>query len=156
MGIFSKLRRDEDGATIVEMGLMAPILAAMLVGAVDMALGFSEKLEVEQAAQRAVEQVMQGRSSGGDYTDIVPEAAAAAGVPESQVVVTYWLECDGVAQGEDVTSCGDDDDGNPVPYARYVNVRITKTYEPFLGSELAGANADGNYTLVGEAGMRVQ
>jgi hypothetical protein len=46
---------------------------------------------------------------------------------------------------------------NGVAYARYVSVRIQKTYSPmFRVKRMLGSNADGNFTLTGRAGVRVQ
>ena len=44
------LIRDERGASIVEMGLAAPLLATFLLGMVDLGGAYSAKLRVEQAA----------------------------------------------------------------------------------------------------------
>ena len=51
----SRLRNDKRGAAIIELGLAAPILATMLIGMVDLGRGYSMKLQLEQAAQRAIE-----------------------------------------------------------------------------------------------------
>ncbi|WP_310467629.1 pilus assembly protein, partial [Sphingomonas sp.] len=54
------IRRDERGASVVELALVAPFLAAMLIGMVDMSNGYSDKLQLEQAAQRSIEKAMNG------------------------------------------------------------------------------------------------
>lgn len=158
----TNLARDARGAAIIEMALAAPVLATLLIGMVDLSRGYSAKLRLEQVAQRSVEKAMQGMQ-GDDSTDIFEtlkaEAAAAAGVSESAVTVRYWLECNGVSQNTNPSTMAADYDtvcpGGQV-YARYLNVRIQKTYTPMFRTRWAGANADGTYTLVGEAGLRVQ
>lgn len=160
--ILGKLKRDQRGATIIELALAAPFLAAMVIGMSDLSRGYSEKLEIEQVAQRAIEKAMQGMQ-GDDSTDIFKtlrsEAAAAAGVPESAVTVRYWLECNGVSQNTSPSSMEKDYEKvcpSGQVYARYLNVRIAKSYSPMFSTKWAGANADGTYTLIGEAGLRVQ
>jgi hypothetical protein len=37
-----------------------------------------------------------------------------------------------------------------------VHFRIQKTFTPIVATRYLGANADGNYTLTGEAGIRIQ
>ena len=54
-----RLRSDERGAAVIELALIAPVLATMTVGVLDLSTAFSRKLALEQAAQRGVEKVMQ-------------------------------------------------------------------------------------------------
>lgn len=152
MRVLRGLAGCEQGAAVIEMALVAPLLAAMLIGMVDLSRAYSAKLQLEQAAQRTIERVMQQRNVPSDYSTIlVPEAAAAAGVEASAVTVDNWLECDGARQSSSITSCN-----SGQTYARYVTVDITKTYTPMFSTRFAGANTDGTYTLRGRAGVRVQ
>ena len=146
------LAMDERGASIVEMGLAAPILATFLIGMMDLSSAYSAKLHLEQAAQRTIEKVQV--SSFNEATDkpvLKTEAETAAGAGAT-ATVTAWLECnnDG-AKLSYSSSCAD----STVPFARYVNVRITRSYKPMFGITW-GAKPDGTYTLVGEAGIRAQ
>lgn len=149
------LLRNEVGSSVVEMALVAPLLAGLLIGMVDLSRAYSAKLTLEQAAQRTIEKVAQGQISGSDADDfkaaLKTEAAAAAAVAESAVTPDVWLECDGAR--EDFTSGSCDADES---FARYASVEITKTYTPLFAVKFAGANADGTYTLQGEAGVRMQ
>lgn len=151
--------RDERGATIIELALILPLLATLVVGMADISLGYSAKLQLEQAAQRSIEKAVNGEKETAFFQTLKSEAMAAAGVSESAVTVRYWLECNGVSQNTSPSSM-DADYGKKcsdnVPYSRYVNVRIEKIYTPMFGPKLAGANADGTFTLIGEAGVRVQ
>lgn len=154
--------RDERGAAIIEMAIAAPVLATLLIGMVDLSRGYSAKLQLEQVAQRSIEKAMQGMQ-GDDSTDIFEtlkaEAAAAAGVSESAVEVRYWLECNGVSQNTNPSTMATDYERvctSGQVYARYLNITIEKTYTPMFRTRWAGANADGTFTLVGEAGLRVQ
>ena len=56
---FHKLHADQRGAAVIELAMIAPILAMMVIGIVDMSNGYSRKLALEQGAQRAVEKIMQ-------------------------------------------------------------------------------------------------
>jgi len=160
--MFRKLARDERGTSLIEMALVAPFLATLTIGMVDLSRGYSEKLFVEQAAQRAVEKAMQGMQ-GDESTDIFDglkaEAAATADVPEDDVTVRYWLECNGVDQNTNPATMAADyekvcPDGQY--YSRHMSVRIEKTFTPMFSMTWLGANEDGTFTVVGEAGMRVQ
>ena len=156
---FSNLIRDERGTSIIELALVAPILGTMLVGMVDLSRGYSAKLQLEQAAQRSIEKAMNGDKETALFDTLKAEAVAAAGVSASAVTVRYWLECDGVSQNSSAATmatdyekvCEDDE-----TYARYVNVRIVKTYSPMFNMKFLGANDAGNFVLTGESGIRVQ
>jgi Flp pilus assembly protein TadG len=59
MNGFPRLSQDERGASIVELALVTPILASLLIGMVDLSRAYSYKLNLEQGAQRAIEKVQQ-------------------------------------------------------------------------------------------------
>jgi len=86
------LFRSESGNSFVEMGMAAPVLATMLIGMVDLSRAYSAKLQLEQAAQRTIEQVMQQSAASSDYSAALKtEGAAAAGVAESADTPDNWL-----------------------------------------------------------------
>ncbi len=154
--ILRKLLRNERGSSAIEMALAAPFLAALLIGMVDLSRGYSAKLQLEQAAQRTIEKVVQQRSVVTDYTEHKLEAAEAAGVTVDAVTVNSWLECSSDGQNwREVPFDGTCETGETY-YARYVEVDIVKTYNPLFSTKFAGANADGTYTLRGIAGVRIQ
>lgn len=149
--ILQKLARDESGASILEMGLTAPFLGALLIGMIDLSNGYSQKLQLEQAAQRSIEKVMQGSKTTTMYNTLKAEAAATAGVPQTAVTVDYWLECNGTRQSVYESNCT-----SGQTYMRYIEVEIQKQYTPIFPAMLIGGNNDGTFTLNGTAGIRVQ
>jgi len=162
----AQMRDCERGASVIEMALAAPFLAALLLGMADLSRAYSDRLALEQAAQRTIEKVAQQRSVSSNYDALKYEAAAAAGVSvtSGNPSVDYWLECssDGgatwVRQGNGSPgngfggSCPSDTD----LHARYVTITIQKNFTPAVSSGFLGANQDGTYTLTGRAGVRVQ
>ena len=54
-----KLLRDTRATAIIELALIAPIVALTVVGIVDLSNAFTRKLGLEQGAQRAIEKIMQ-------------------------------------------------------------------------------------------------
>ena len=57
--LFRSLRSDDRGAAVIEMALVAPVFALMVIGISDMSNAYSQKLALEQGAQRSIEKVMQ-------------------------------------------------------------------------------------------------
>ncbi len=162
MRTLRKLSGDERGASIIEMALTAPFLAALVIGMVDISRGYNAKLQLNQAAQRAVEKAMQGMQ-GDESTDIFQglqeEAALVAGVDEEDVDVRYWLECNGVSQNTSKATMAADYEKVCQPgevYSRHLNVQIEKVYAPMFQTKWLGSNPDGTFDLIGEAGLRVQ
>lgn len=159
MNKLAHLVRDERGTSVVELALLAPILASLVIGITDLSLAYSEKLQLEQAAQQSIEKAMNGEKEAAFFDALVDEATEAADVDEDAVEVSFWLECNGVSQNTSPETMIEDygevcEDGET--FARYVNVRIEKNFDPIFSTEWAGANPDGTFTLVGEAGIRVQ
>jgi Flp pilus assembly protein TadG len=152
MRLNRSLPRDERGASIIELALVLPFFATMIIGVTDISNGYSTKLQLEQAAYRSIEKVQQYRTTESTFDTLQTEAATAAGVPTSQVAVDFWLECDGARQASYDSTCS-----SGQTTGRWITVDITKTYTPMFASiKWLGANADGTYTLHGRAGLRTQ
>jgi Flp pilus assembly protein TadG len=152
------LLADERGTSLIELALATPILAACLMGMVDLSRAYSERLQLEQATQRAIEKVFNNQTQSTSYNTLKAEAvsaAQAAGFTEvtaSNVTIDYWLECDGTRQTNYDTNCT----GGQV-YARYINVAIWRKFTPYFGTQyFPGANSDGTFTIRADAGIRTQ
>ena len=147
------LRANASGTATIELGLFAPILAAMLVGLIDLSTAYSDKLHLEQVSQRIVERVQQTTFKPSMEEAIEDEAEAAAGTG-SVAEVTWWLECDGEKMtGTTAYTDGCDDDET---YARYVQLDIEKNYTPIIPAQYVGAGRGGVIELHGVAGIRIQ
>jgi Flp pilus assembly protein TadG len=140
--------RDDRGAVIVELAIVAPMIALLTVGIVDMSNGFSRKLKIEQAAQRSIEKIMNTSASDTIENTLAAEAADQADVPLDNVTVTYRLECDGVVT--DAEECGEDQQSS-----QWISVRVTDKYEPMFARHFGGINGDGTYHLEANAGVRI-
>lgn len=149
---FAQLAKDDCGAAIMELALVAPIIASLLIGMVDLSRAYSYKLKLEQAAQRAVEKVQSYQTTTSTYGTLQSEAATAAGVPTSNVAIDYWLECDGTRAANYDSTCA-----SGQTYGRWVSVTVTGTFTPMFRSKYyPRANADGTFTVQGKTGMRTQ
>jgi Flp pilus assembly protein TadG len=126
LDLLSRLWRTRDGASVIELALALPFLSIMLVGLVDVASFYSAQVSLQQAAARSLERV-QVSGSTTDFSFVRTEAAAAAGVPVSQVTVETWLECDNVRQAVSVESCTETQTSS-----RYVKVTINSSHAPFF------------------------
>ena len=144
------LRRDQRGIAIIEMALVAPILALVVVGMVDVSNGYSKKLQLEQAAQRTIERAQQTVISSTMGETLKAEGAEAAGVDPSKVKVEWWLECSGLRANDYDAPCA----RGETP-ARYLNVSIEDDYKPVFALGFAGAT-NGVYAITGKAGVRTQ
>ena len=159
-----KLCRDRRGVATIELALFAPVLAVMTIGVVDMSNAFGRKLAIEQAAQRAIEKVMQTTGVKSVADTIVDEVADQADIPDadkaSKIAVTYSLECD----DEDPQTSTDADifdtyecDTGTVKEARYIEVEINDVYEPMFPLHFGAYDSEkGGYPVRATAGMRTK
>ena len=148
---FAALRRDHRGTAVMELALVAPIFATMLIGMVDIGRGYSMKLLLEQSAQRSIEKVMNGQADRSSAAALKSEAATVAAVAETAVTVDFWLECDNARQSSYDSACS-----VGAVSRRYLTVQITKTFTPMFSAKWLGANADGTFTVIGKTGVRTQ
>lgn len=155
------LRADDRGAAIIELAMVAPFMALMTMGVVDLSNGFGRKLRLEQAAQRSIEKVMQTTGSLTVEETIAQEAVCqyngtnddgsckTAPLTVDNVTVTHRLECDG-------TVTTDPDCAEGQAEARWIQVTVEDKFEPLFPLQLSGIDADGKYELEAIAGMRTQ
>jgi Flp pilus assembly protein TadG len=158
------LRRDERGASLIELALAAPFMAGIVIGMADLSRAYSMKLMLEQSSQRAVEMVENQRSVATAYsTALTTEATNAMTAAGYSTGNTYtpdaWLECSSdsgaswTRQSDFNGSCPNDTDLT----ARYVSMRVSRNFVPLFKSRVwPGANADGTITLSGFAEVRMQ
>ncbi len=144
----TSLLRESAGTVTIELAMVAPILAAMLIGLIDISNAYSAKLRLEQVSQRTIEKVMQNGFSVAQAATLKTEAEAAAGAGTT-ATVTFWLECDGTPKtgatpaAAYASGCADGEQ-----YARYVQVSIAKAQTALIWER--------TWNITGVAGVRVQ
>ena len=144
-----RLACDRRGAGLLELGLVLPILAVVLLGLVDVATCYSAQLSLEQAAARSLERV-QAAGSTTNFAFVRTEAARAANVPESQVVVDTWLECNNQRQPATVQFCP-----TAQASARYLQVTINSIYAPYFRySPLGRRSETGTVAISASSALR--
>jgi Flp pilus assembly protein TadG len=171
-----KLLADRRGAAVLELALIAPVLAFLTIGVVDMSNAFSRKLALEQGAQRAIEKIMQTTGTttveGTLKTEAVCQVNGMNGdgtcktspIAASNVTVTYTLECTDAGNAtttqSSTASATFDTYTCPVgtvSQARYIEVAVTDKYDPMFSTHFAAFNSgDGTYHLSATAGMRTE
>lgn len=142
------LAKETCGSAVVELAVVAPMIALLTVGIVDMSNGFSKKLKIEQASQRAIEKIMNTSASDTIEATLAAEAADQADVPLDNVTVTYRLECDGAET--DADECAETQVSS-----QWITVTVVDKYEPMFARYFAGINGDGTYHLSATAGVRI-
>ncbi len=167
-----KLLRDTRGAAIIELAMVAPVLALGVIGIVDISNAYSRKLALEQGAQRAVEKIMQTTSYTTVENTLATEAVCQVDgmtngvcnttpITSSNVTVTWRLQCTssgGAVTDQTTTSSATFDTyvcpSGTATQAKYVQVDLTDKYTPMFPIHFASLDADGTYHLAATAGMR--
>ena len=144
------LLRSWSGTATIELALIAPMFVTLLIGVVDVTMGYNRKLVLEQATQRGIEKIMQTTTDKTVDETIIDDAAAAADVPADQVDLQYWLECD----GEPVEDYTADCDTGEVE-ARYLTLSITDTFTPMFPLAHLGMDME-HFTIRAESGIRTR
>jgi Flp pilus assembly pilin Flp len=152
-----RLGGDERGTSVVELGLLLPLLTLLIVNIVDLSMGVSRRLEIHQAVHRTMEFAAAAdrfpfdvTTGEYDYSVLKAHAAEAAGVEEEAVDLDWWLECDGIEQDEYYILCAEDE-----PMARYLQIRIEAAYTPVFSISVAGLAGD-QINMSAESAVRIQ
>ena len=161
MARFLTLWREQRGAAIIELAIVAPVIALMTVGVVDLSNGFSSKLRLEQAAQRSIEKVMQTTGITSVEDTIVNEAVCQVNgtnndgscktspITAANVTVTHRLECEGLLSAATDCAVGE-------VSSRWVQVTIWDEYEPLFPVHFSGIDSGGKYRIQASAGLRTE
>lgn len=175
-GYSNSLASDNRGAAIIELALLAPVIALMVIGIADMSNAFSRKLALEQGAQRAIEKIMQ---TTGDQkvedtlgSEVVCQVnglntdgtCKTSPITTANVAVTYRLECTGSGGGVTVQSNTNSDtfDALTCPStsdveSRYIQVAVNDKYTPMFPIHFTKfTSSDSSYHFTATAGMRTQ
>jgi Flp pilus assembly protein TadG len=167
MSQLRRLARSQGGTATLELAIAAPVLAMLVAGISDISIAYGRKLEIEQAAQRAMEKVMQttGADTPADTikreaciqingavettTNGVTTTSCAPGrISLNNVTANYTLTCDGVSKSYTL------DCTTGQVEVRYITVTVTDSYTPmFVTTWATGGN--GKYDLSATAGVRV-
>lgn len=157
----TSIRSEERGAAIIELAFIAPVIALLTVGVVDLSNGFGRKLRLEQAAQRSIEKVMQTTGVLSVEGTITQEALCqyngtntdgsckTTPLTAANVEVTHRLECAGVLTN--ASDCVDDD-----VEAKWLQVRVWDDYSPMFPLKFTGIDANNKYHIEAIAGMRTK
>lgn len=160
---FLKLWREDRGAAIIELAIVAPVIALMTVGVVDLSNGFGTKLKVEQAAQRSVEKVMQTTGITNVETTIANEAICqfngtdtsgnckTAPLTADNVTVTHSLYCNNGAE-----PVADVDCPTGQTESKWIKVTVWTEYKPLFPLHFTGIDSGGKYRIQAQAGMRTE
>jgi Flp pilus assembly protein TadG len=166
-----RLARDQKGAAAIELALVAPVLAVMVAGVADISIAYSRRLEIEQAAQRAIEKVMQTTGETTPADEIKREACiqingattttttsggvtttttscAPGRIDISDIDAEYTLKCNGVEKAYTLDCAAGETE------VRYIETTVHDYYEPMFPLHW-GTGADGKYHLRATAGVRV-
>jgi Flp pilus assembly protein TadG len=168
-------RADERGAAVIELAIVAPFLALAVMGIVDMSNAYTQKLALEQGAQRAIEKVMQTTGVTTVADTITAEAVCQVNglnadgtcktspITASNVTVTYRLECKDAGgsitsqTNTDATAFNDLSCPSTSREMRYLEVAVTDKYTPIFPIHFSSYDSsDGTYHLSATAGMRTQ
>ena len=144
-----RMARDERGLSVVELGLVAPVLTLFVAGIIDLSMGLAQRFAMQQAVNQSLELVMARppeidlNEDEPDFAYVKAAAASAAGVTEEQVDLDWWLQCDEerMPEFDDLCDTGQDS-------ARYLSVEVEK---PFSGNFFVG-----DTTIVVDGTVRIQ
>jgi len=174
----TQLAANARGAAVIEMALVAPVLAGATIGIIDISNAYSKKLALEQGAQRAIEKIMNTTETSSVEATLANEAVCqvngttttggvqtcnSSPITASNVTVTWTLDCTtgGTMTAQTTTNSATYDgyvDACTLlggTKAGYVQVTVTDKYTPLFPIHFAAFNtSDSTYHLSATAGTR--
>jgi Flp pilus assembly protein TadG len=176
MMLRSRLLRNERGAAVIEMAMVAPVLALGVIGIVDVSNAYSRKLALEQGVQRAVEKIMNTTDDSTVENTLTNEvkcqvngsvtsgSITTCNTSATQAITVNWrLDCtiSGATTSQTTTNSSTYDGWVSActtaggTKAGYVSVTVTDKYSPMFPIHFAAFNtSDSTYHLAATAGVR--
>jgi len=116
------------GASVVELAFMLPVLSLLLVGVIDLGMGYYMSIEVANAAYAGA---LYGTQNNTDTTGMQNAAVKdAANVKGMTATASYGCECsDGT---KEVPNCTSQPSGCSLNAVDYVQVNTSATYKPLF------------------------
>ena len=170
-----RLLANDRGAAVIEMAMIAPVLALGVIGIVDVSNAYSRKLALEQGVQRAVEKIANTTENASVETTLANEikcqvngSSTSGGVTvcntsaTQNITVTWRLDCTtgGALTSTSTTNSATYDTlvaacASPSTRAGYVQATVTDKYSPLFPIHFAAfSTSDSTYHLAATAGVR--
>jgi len=170
-----RLLANDRGAAVIEMALIAPVLALGVIGIVDVSNAYSRKLALEQGVQRAVEKIANTTENSSVESTLANEVrcqvngSTTSGTTTTcntsatqNITVSWRLDCTtgGATVSTSTTTSATYDAlvaacTSPSIKAGYVQVTVTDKYSPMFPIHFAAFNTtDSTYHLAATAGVR--
>ena len=171
--LLRRLAKDDRATAVIELALIAPIVALTIAGIADLSNSFTRKLALEQGAQRAIEKIMQTTVDSTVEATLTNEAVCQVNgtnadgtcktspITVSDVTVTYRQDCIDTSTSAvtsttttnallfDTWSCGAGSKKSD-----YISVTVLDKYTPMFPVHFSSYDADGTYHISATAGMR--
>ncbi len=140
---------DVRGAAAVEIAILAPVLAVVLVCTADLGLGLFRAMQVQNAAQAGAQYAVARGFTASAISAAVTSATSFGAISATPAPVQF-CGCPSSAGVTSVT-CGSTCTGGSVA-GTYVTASATATYTPFLPYPLI----PNSFTLVSASTVRLQ
>ncbi|MDH3595242.1 MAG: pilus assembly protein [Rhodospirillales bacterium] len=128
-GLLARLRGQDQGVAAVELALIAPVLALIIIAIVDFGMAFTRQMTLANGVRAGVQYAMVRRPVQGDLVAIQDTVKKNAGVDLSDVSVTWVCECSD--SGATAPTCSVDDCGG-ADVNHSLLIGVTDTYPLIL------------------------
>jgi Flp pilus assembly protein TadG len=127
--LWARLRGEDRGIAAVELALIAPILALIIIAIVDFGMAFTRQMTLANGVRAGVQYAMVRRPVQGDIDAIRQTVADNAYVPLANATVTWVCECSD--DGSNAPNCSVDDcSGADVNHS--LDIGVTDQFELIL------------------------
>ena len=143
------LAAETEGAALVELTIVAPMLVMMVVGTMDLGLGVYRKMQVEHAAQAGAQYAIVNGLSSANISTAVTNATTFAGITASPAP-SEFCGCPSTTQVTAASCAATCGDGTPA--GQYVTVSAKATYTTVVSYSVFPSS----FNLVAQSTVRIQ
>ena len=127
--LLARFRSEETGIAAVELALIAPVLAVIIIAIVDFGMAFTRQMTLANGVRAGVQYAMVRRPVQGDIAAIRQTVADNAFVPLSNASVTWICTCSDT--GTTAPTCTVGDCGG-VDVNHSIEISVTESYPLIL------------------------
>lgn len=91
--LIHRLSFETRGTSLIELAIVAPVLAGLLLGMVDGSLLVQRRIELQEVAAQLANIAASKAPTTSTITDLTAVASSMAGIPQNQVTLTLGIRC---------------------------------------------------------------
>ncbi|MCB2076706.1 MAG: pilus assembly protein [Novosphingobium sp.] len=123
-----RLRRDKEGAAVIETAIALPVLLMLAFAFVDLTQAFAFRMTMQEYAQSGADFVNASGQDTPTDTEVKTAISQLSGLPTSAITIIHPFDCNGRSASLESNGCPNVEDIR----VDYMKITVKSSYTPVL------------------------